>query len=311
MKWRKTGRIYTPEARDGWRVSHAQIPLVDRVSDEVLRIYFGTRDASNRTVTTYIEVRAHDPREVLYEHDAPVLGLGELGCFDDAGSMPSWIVDHDGRKYLYYIGWNTSVSVPYRNAIGLAVSDDGGRTFRRCFRGPIVDRTRHEPHFCGASCVLVEDGLWRMWYQPCIRWVVQDGRPEPVYHIRYAESDDGAEWRRLGVICIELALPDEGGITRPCVIAGPDGYRMWYCYRGVRDYRMNPAHSYRIGYAESADGVRWTRMDERVGIDVSTEGWDSEMVAYAHVYEHAGRLHMIYNGNGFGRSGFGHAVEDD
>ena len=62
-------------------------------------------------------------------HDRPVLDLGELGCFDDVGVMPSCIVNVDGAKLLYYAGWNTSTTVPYRISIGLAVSDDGGYTF--------------------------------------------------------------------------------------------------------------------------------------------------------------------------------------
>jgi hypothetical protein len=199
--------------------------------------------------------------------------------------------------------------VSYRNAIGVAVSHDDGRTFTRLYRGPVVDRTPSEPHCCGASCVLVETGVWRMWYLSCLRWVVVDGKPEPVYHIKYAESADGAKWKRRGLVCIELRSPQEGGITRPCVIKENGIYRMWYSFRGIADYRTDPARSYRIGYAESPDGLRWTRMDDRVGMDVSDSGWDSEMVTYAHVYAHRDRKHMMYNGNGFGRSGIGHAIE--
>jgi len=144
-----------------------------------------------------------------------------------------------------------------------------------------------------------------------VRWVVVDGKPEPVYHIRYAESRDGVNWDRPGTVCIDLKSPEEGGITRPCVIKEHGFYRMWYCHRGVRDYRTNKANSYRIGYAESPDGISWERKDELAGIDVSDEGWDSVMITYPYVYEHQGQKHLIYNGNGFGQSGFGHAVLRD
>lgn len=76
---------------------------------------------------------------------------------------------------------------------------------------------------------------------------------------------------------------------------------MWYCHRG-RDY------GYRIGYAESADGREWMRRDEDAGIDVSPEGWDSEMIAYPFVFDHDGSRYMLYSGNGFGRDGMGLAV---
>jgi hypothetical protein len=86
---------------------------------------------------------------------------------------------------------------------------------------------------------------------------------------------------------------------------------MWFCYRGGLRFRTDPDQSYRIGYAESADGVTWERLDEQAGISRSESGWDSEMIAYPSVYVHRGRRHLLYNGNGFGRSGIGHAVADE
>ena len=309
MKWEKKGLIHVPENNRDWRVSHAQFPIVDRVNDDVLRIYFGVRNASGHTVATYIEVEADNPANVLYVDEAgPVIGLGDLGCFDDTGVLPAWIVNKEGLKYLYYVGWNAGVSVSYRNSIGLAVSDDGGRSFTRMFKGPVVDRSKTEPHFCSSPCVLFEDGLWRMWYLNGIRWDIIDGHSEPIYHIKYAESQDGMNWDRRGIVSIDLKSPDEGGIARPCVIREDGIYKMWYSYRGIKDYRTNPEHSYRIGYAESEDGIHWTRKDEEVGIDVSDEGWDSQMIAYAYVYHHKGKKYMIYSGNDFGKAGLGYAV---
>ena len=276
MVWEKLGLFYVPQPQGEWTIGHAQLPIVDRVNEDVLRIYFGARNASKYTITTYIEVEAGNPKNVLYVHDKPVLDLGELGSFDDTGAMPSWIVDHGGMKYLYYIGWNAGVSVSYRNSIGLAISDDGGRTFTRMYKGPIVDRTKTEPQFCSAPCVMIDDGIFKMWYLNGTRWDIIDGRPEPIYHIKYAESYDGIHWDRQGIICIDVKSPEEGGITRPCVVRDGDLYKMWYSYRGIRDYRTNPDHTYRIGYAESTDGVNWERMDEHAGIDISEEGWDSQ-----------------------------------
>ena len=68
---------------------------------------------------------------------------------------------------------------------------------------------------------------------------------------------------------------------------------------------------YRLGYAESADGVRWERLDHLAGMERSDEGWDSVMIAYPFVYEHRGVKHLLYNGNGFGETGIGYAVLDE
>jgi hypothetical protein len=308
-KWEKRGLIFTADGRYPWMISHTQVPLAQEMPSGRLRIYFGTRDHLNRTVTSYLEVDATDPSKLLYVHDRPILELGELGCFDDSGVMPSWIVNHQGLKYFYYIGWNVGVTVPYRNSIGLAVSTDGGNTFTRMFKGPVLDRTRDEPHFCATPCVLTEGDLWRMWYLSCVRWEMHDGLAEPYYHIKYAESKDGVIWHKRGLVAIDFKTPQEGGLVRPCVIREDQLYKMWYSYRDGKEFRTKKEHSYRIGYAESRDGLIWERQDERSGIDVSGTGWDSDMLAYPYVHQRSnGRKYLFYNGNGFGKAGLGFAI---
>jgi hypothetical protein len=66
--------------------------------------------------------------------------------------------------------------------------------------------------------------------------------------------------------------------------------------------------SYSIGYAESEDGKSWIRKDSDVGIAPSSSGWDSEGVTYPFLFEHSGQMYMLYNGNHYGRTGFGIAV---
>lgn len=310
MRWEKKGQIFKPDGSSEWMNHHACVPIADKVSDEVLRIYFGPRDTQGRTTTTFIEVEAGDPQNVLYVHDRPVLGIGKLGAFDDSGAMPSCIVSHGGRKYLYYIGWNRGVTVPYRNAVGLAVSDDGGLAFERMFEGPVVDRTPQEPYFCASPWVMIDGDVWKLWYASSTGWVVVDDSPEPLYKIKYAESSDGVEWERNNTTCIEYSFEGEAN-ARPCVIKEGGRYRMWYCYRGSRDYRTDREQSYRLGYAESHDGIEWTRKDGEVGIERSESGWDSVMMEYPFVYEHRGTKHMLYNGDGFGETGFGYAVLEE
>jgi len=310
MRWIKKGLIFNVANQYDWMAHHACVPVADKVNEEVLRIYFGPRDRQGRTRTTFIEVEADNPSKVLYEHDRPVLDLGKLGTFDDSGVMPSCIVNHHGKKYLFYIGWNLGVTVSYRNSIGLAVSTDGGLTFNRVFEGPIVDRTRFEPYFCASPFAIIDDdGKWKLWYASCTGWVVVHQKPEPIYQIKYAESDDGCNWIRNNATCIEYTFEGEAN-ARPTILKENGLYRMWYCFRGSVDYRINKEQSYRLGYAESGDGIKWVRKDDEVGIQRSEEGWDSLMMEYPYVYEHKGRKYMIYNGNGFGETGFGYAILD-
>ena len=307
LSWHKRGAVFCVDGRFPWMAHHASIPTPLVVADDTLRIYYSPRDAAGKSRVAFIDVDPADPAKILHVHERPVLDLGRRGAFDDSGVMPSSIVEVDGALYLYYIGWNEGVTVPYRNAIGLAVSTDGGITFERAFPGALVDRTRDEPFFTATPFVLREPDRWRMWYASTIDFPLVNGRPEPVYIVKYAESDDGIEWRRENRTCIEQKHPDEAN-ARPAVVRGVDGYRMWFCYRGSRGYRDDPRASYRIGYAESADGLTWDRKDEEAGISVSETGWDSQMIAYPAIYEHQGTLHLLYTGNGFGTTGFGHAV---
>jgi hypothetical protein len=307
MRWEKKGLIFQVAGQSEWMSHHACVPVADKIDDSRLRIYFAPRDGQGRSRVTFIEVDADDPSSVLYIHDRPVLDLGELGCFDDSGVMPSSIVDWQGRKFLFYIGWNPGVTVPYRNAIGLAVSDDGGVTFSRVCPGPVVDRNQNEPYFCASPFAMIEGDKWRLWYASSTGFVRVHDKPEPVYQIKYAESRDGIVWERPNITCLEYSFPGEAN-ARPCVLKEGNMYRMWYCFRGSVDYRSDKQQSYRIGYAESVDGLRWERMDNRAGIERSAEGWDSEMIEYPFVYRHRGRKYMLYNGNGFGETGIGYAV---
>jgi hypothetical protein len=193
----------------------------------------------------------------------------------------------------------------------VAVSEDGGYTFRRLRQGPILDRTLDEPHFCSTPFVIRTGSEWSMWYLSCIGWRSIGGRPEPQYHVKLARSQDGLHWSRDGSIAIEIEHAEEA-ITRPWVIRAANHWRMWYCHRSLDGYRTDKESSYRIGYAESADnGETWTRLDRLGGLDASELDWDAEMAAYPATYAQGGRLFLLYNGNGFGRSGFGYAVSEE
>lgn len=305
MQWKKLGRILAPEKRPDIVRSHAQVPTVLVLRDR-LRIFFADRTAENRSVVTSIDVERRDPSRIVSAAGGAVLGPADVGMFDDDGMMPGDIVCEGDAVWMYYTGWNRGVTVPYRNSIGLAVSQDGGASFRRVFQGPVLDRVPLEPLMAVTPSILREGALWRMWYASGTRWVSVDGKLEPVYVIRYAESGDGVEWSRSGRITIEQRHELEA-LANPSVVRVGETYHMWFSYRESQNYRGGSG-SYRIGYARSSDGLSWTRDDNGAGIEVSSEGWDSEMLCYPYVVTVDERTHMFYNGNGFGRSGIGYAV---
>lgn len=297
-RWIKKGVIFAPHNNSDWLFSHAALPVVDRIGD-VYRVYFSSRDTYGRAQVGYFDIDLGAPEKLLRLSEQPVIGLGPLGAFDDSGITTSWIVNHGQKKYHYYSGWTAGLTVPFYFYIGLAISEDGGETYRKVSPAPILERNEIDPYLTASPCVFVEDGRWRMWYVSGTGWEMKDDRPRHYYHIKYAESDDGIHWKREGIVCIDYQSPQEYAFARPCVIKNGGLYQMWYSYRG---------DAYRIGYAESADGLTWTRKDRDSGIDVSESGWDSEMIEYPFVLDQNGQRYMFYNGNGYGKTGIGLAV---
>jgi hypothetical protein len=295
VTWIKRGLLFPPPHGLAWAATHAALPVPLR-RDGRLRVYCSVRDAEGRAHVAWFETDADEPRDVLAVSPRPALAPGRLGAFDDSGVTTSCLVESGGRLWLYYSGWTLGRTVPFHLATGLAVSDDGGETFRRVSEAPLLDRVAADPYLNASPCVRVEDGRWRMWYVSGTGWVAGKDGARHFYHLKYAESDDGVSWRREGRVAVDYAAPGEHAFARPCVVRDGDRYRMWYSFRGA---------SYRIGYAESPDGLSWTRRDHEAGIDVSASGWDAEMLAYPWVFDAGGRRFMLYNGNDYGRTGIG------
>ena len=295
MRWQKRGLLLEPPTHLPWVASHAAVPHVD-VTDDEARVYFTTRDADRRSHIACATLTSAGGGLQAEVRPDPVLRPGRRGTFDDSGAMSSCLARGAGREYLYYQGWSLGVTVPFYVFAGCA--SRAGDVFERVSEAPVVGRNAIDPIMVSSPWVLVEGGTWRMWYVSNLGWTDDAyGRARYRVHIRYAESDDGLDWRRDGRVCIDFR-EGEHAISRPCVVNDDDCYRMWYSFRG---------ESYRIGYAESEDGLTWARRDADAGIDVSGEGWDSEMVEYACVFDLEGRRYMLYNGNGFGATGIGYA----
>ena len=233
MIWEKKGLIFNADNRIGKEFSaYAQIPFSDIVSDDVWRIYYSSRTNDVVSYPFTIDVEAKNPKNILRIGHDPILSLGERGTFDDNGITVSSLVNVDeGVKYLYYIGWKRRVSVPYALNIGLAVSEDGGNSFRKMFRGPVVDRNKYDPIFATAPCVIKDGHDFRMWYVSCLRWDIIEGKAEPVYVIKHAFSKDGINWELNDQICIDSSFEGEA-LGRPGVIRENGVYKMWFSSRG-------------------------------------------------------------------------------
>jgi hypothetical protein len=299
MQWKKLGRIFSTPERLPWMISHSANPTAEHVNGSCYRVYFNCRDAQNKASIASFDFDVLAPEMPFNVSEEPIVSAGPVGTFDDSGiSMGCIQALEDGSRYLYYIGWNLSVTVPWRNSIGLAIAKPGSDVFEKYAPAPIVDRSSCDPFSLSYPWVLRRgERDWLMWYGSNLSWGAD--HKSMLHVIKFARSSDGIHWQRDGKIAIDFKDHQEYALSRPCVQYDGTKFRMWYSFRG---------DSYRIGYAESSDGESWTRMDEQVGIDVSESGWDSDMINYACVFEHQEDLYMLYNGNDYGRSGIGLAV---
>jgi hypothetical protein len=294
MTWTRRGLVFWPDASRPWSRSHASLPVALPLGDGAARVYFASRDDRNRSHVGFAEVDLAT-LEVRRVSDGPVLEPGPLGHFDDHGVYPASFVEADGRVLLYYIGWSPGVEPPlFYSAIGLAVSDDGGETFERVSRVPVMARSEHDPCLVTSPFVLREGSRWRMWYVSGFLWERTPDGLVSFYDVKHAESDDGVDWRRDGTVCIALA-DGERNVSRPCVRADEGGYLMWFS--------ANSGDGYRIQHADSADGLTWRRLGP-VELAGERGEWETDAQCYPWVVGDT----MLYNGNGFGRSGFGAAV---
>lgn len=296
QKWETLGRILQPDRNIHWLSTWTGSSCALRVDETSLfDIYVTGRDSANRSLIGRIRIDIENPTELLEITSGPALSVGELGAFDENGVSYPYLVEHNDKVFMYYTGWMPTVLTPFQNHLGLAVQTTSG-VFARASRAPLLERNDDDYLSIGSACVIVESGVWRMWYTSFRRWATSAAQPKHNYIIKYAESGNGINWVRRNQICIDAQNEGEHSIARPTVLKVGGVYHMWYCYRG---------DEYRIGYAQSANGINWERRDDYVGLQPSKEGWDTDSQCYPHVFRYGNYLYMLYNGNDYGRDGLG------
>ena len=313
MKWLKLGKIFDPTEfkLPNNCLGYAQSPQA-LVFDDFVRIYFSTRekDLKNGKYLSHIAFidTTKDFKKIINVSKNKVIGLGKLGCFDEHGIFPMNVLRHGNKIYGYTCGWNRRVSVSVDTSIGLAISRDNGLTFQRTGDGPILTSSLYEPFLVGDPFVKIYEGAFHMWYIFGKHWkkFMEEAAPDRVYKIGHAVSPDGINWKKEeGRQIVNDKLNSDESQALPTVVKSAGKYHMFFCYRQSYDFRKQKKRGYRIGYAFSDDLKNWMRDDDKVGIATSEGQWDSDMMCYPHVFECDGKIYLLYNGNEFGKYGFG------
>ncbi|HEY5675404.1 MAG TPA: hypothetical protein VIR81_01380 [Myxococcales bacterium] len=138
------------------------------------------------------------------------------------------------------------------------------------------------------------------------------------WRIGLATSDDGLHWTRVTGTQAKGSIVDNGAsgsfdsylTYRPFVLKDGSLYRMWY---NGSDKPFNDCHApagqgpladdRRIGYAESSDGVTWTKKNDGPGPDGSVlplgpaGAFDAQQVGYVWVIKDTSDYKMYYSAN--------------
>lgn len=311
--WKKLGKIFSPqEIKDkNWIKEFAQAPST-LLFDEFVRVYFSCRPAadSNGQYVSYSAYVDFDKKYLLnYSNIAekPIIELGGLGEFDEYGIYPVSVIREGKEVWAYYAGWTRCESVPFNVGIGLAISYDEGKTFKKKGNGPVISYTINEPFVMSGPKIRRFNNQWQLFYISGRKWKMSDGRPEPIYKIRMATSTDGINWEKYDKDLIKSRVELDEAQASPDVFYKNGIYHMFFCYRYSSMYRSKK-YGYRIGYASSTDLINWERDDTKAGIDVSENEWDSQMISYPHIFEIDDKIYMAYLGDQVGRYGFGLAI---
>lgn len=299
MKWQKKGHIYGPSGTPNWAQNSALTPTPILLNPDTIRVYAGFRDSQGVSRIGFVDLDSNNPGKVLRVSENPALDIGQPGAFDDNGVILGDVIKVGDSLHMYYVGFQLVAKAKFLAFSGLAVSTDGGDSFKRVSTAPVLDRANEGIYIRAIHSVHQENGLFRAWYACDDGWELIDGKPYPRYQIRHASSVDGIHFDPDTQPCIPLS-GDEYRIGRPRVffIAGQ---RYMHFTWGT------PQGDYFPGLAKSDDGLNWTRIDDQLGIALAPEGWDSQHLCYPALMQVNGRTLMFYNGNNMGSEGFGWA----
>jgi len=312
MKWQKLGQIFEFSNSPFTErfVSHVQSPQALVLADRI-RIYFSTRKTDETgKFLSHVQYVDYDFefKCIIGYSERQVMPLGKIGCFDEHGIFPLSPVRVGSKVYGYTNGISRRTSVDVESGIGFATSDDDGVTFQKFGDGPLLSASLNEPFLVGDAFVREFGGQFHMFYLFGKKWseATAEHAAERVYKIAHATSNDGiTNWHRESKFIIPDKVDENECQALPTVIKIGNRYHMYFCYRHMVGFRNERGKGYRLGYAYSDDLVHWERDDENGGITLSESDWDSEMMCYPNVFACRDNIYLLYNGNHFGKEGFG------
>ncbi len=307
FKVEKIGKIFNVTDFEifGQKAIYAKSPQTV-VFDDFVRIYFSTCIKDNNkflSKVAYVDMSL-DLKKIIKISSEEVIPLGELGCFDEHGIFPFNVFKNKDEIWAYTTGWSRRKSVSVETSIGFAKSTNGGNTFIKTGLGPVLTSSLNEPFLVLDGFVKKYNGIYHMWYIFGTKWIKKNDLVERVYKIAHATSLNGISWKKEEGISIIPSILENECQALPTVTKVGNDYYMFFCYRNAFDFRKGSENSYKIGCAKSTDLKNWTRINNDILKSVKSS-WDNEMQCYPHIFKINNEFYLLYNGNEFGKYGFG------
>jgi len=185
----------------------------------------------------------------------PVLSPSADSWDNKSVTVPTVIYDN-GKLKMWYHG----ISSDNASGFGLAESDDG-ITWQKKSASPLLvpENESGVTQISIEEPVVIKNNIYHMWY--CSTDADQK------YHIHYATSADGINWQKYpGYVLSGSESWESRGVTNPFVIYKDGQYWMWYQAWGSGNWK--------IGFAQSTDGIHWQKypgnpliLPESLGVD--------------------------------------------
>lgn len=287
-----------------WYKKNIMKPVAYGIDQQRIRLYVTLCDEDNVGRIGYIDINADDPKDILDYSRDPCINIGEEGKFDSHGCVSACIYEENDIMYMYYSGYNRHQDVPYTILTGCAVCRDNERVqFDKINDGnAILAPTQHEKYFRANPYVLMADGKYCMWYIGGNDWIELDGARKPLYNAKYIQTENKLQWED-DFPEVSMDLPDNKDVT---------GYSIGTIWRDDPKYKMilsirYLSKGYRLGYAESIDGIHFTLRENEILLRGKNMEWDREMQCFPYLYTQKNKTYLFYVGNHYGIGGLGYA----
>lgn len=292
QKWTRLGRIFSP-SQNFIKSTHIGPSFIEPTNNHILNIYFTHRNLDN---ISHISKFKYDlkKKRIIKKSFKKILEPGGYGYFDFHGVSYPALIKIKNQKKMFYVGWQKGIKnkLPFKNNIGLC---DLTKQPTRVSKAPIIPADNIDPLNTGSCYALEKNKIIKLWYTSFLKYEKRRDGFENIYTIRYATTKDLINWKKYKSVCIAFKR-NEFAISKPTVIFYKKKFHMWFCARGK---------NYKIGYAQSLDGIKWIRMDNKFRVNGKPQKWDNLAMAYPSVIKYKKKLLMIYTGNDYGRTGIG------